>query len=519
MFYEVAFFMKIIIVFLIPFIANSQIIINEFMPYPLSGNPEWLELYNPDSINTWSIAALWIEDATNRIKIENIDIPPNKYLIITRDTNTLKNSVNPIQCLLRQAVLPTLNNSKDKIILRNQDSTVIDSIAYTISKEQKGKSLERYKNSTSSNDLITTIHPNGHTCGFINSILPLDNDLQLRSIFINDDSIYFRLYNNGNIPIQDIQIIVSTGTSNVKSYLDILMTHQISEIGISVSELQISKGMNQISITSSHLLEDPRLYNNNGVFEYYQSFPNRSIIINEINVHDNYFPEFIEIRILDKSINLQDGYTCIIGRDTIDLSLEDNSEYVLITKEPDTRLLEHSCIYDNSFSLSSEGIRIQIIDPNGLIIDSINYDYLILKYSSYLPNASFEYSDSLNGGTWFISMNELGGTPGKMNSPIHSSNTKDITIEYEGCNGTYMNCQHIRIKQPFTIGIYSCDVYTLDGFFISSIFVDKLIPTETVFPFYDMIDLPSSAYILVHRIKDYQGIDSISKITPFIKRN
>jgi len=297
------------------------------------------------------------------------------------------------------------------------------------------------------------------------------------------------------------------------------MTHQISEIGISVSELQISKGMNQISITSSHLLEDPRLYNNNGVFEYYQSFPNRSIIINEINVHDNYFPEFIEIRVLDNSINLQDGYTCIIGRDTIDLSLEDNLEYVLITKEPDTRLLEHSCIYDNSFSLSNEGIRIQIIDPNGLIIDSINYDYLIHKYSSYLPNASFEYSDSLNGGTWFISMNELGGTPGKMNSPIQSSNTKDITIEYEGCNGSFMNCQQIRIKQPFTIGIYSCDVYTLDGFFISSIFVDKLIPTETVFPFYDMIYLPSSAYILVHRIKDYQGIDSISKITPFIKRN
>ena len=519
MFYEVAFFMKIIIVFFFPFIANSQIIINEFMPYPLSGNPEWLELYNPDSINTCFIATLWIEDATNRVKIEDIVIPPKEYLIITRDTNTLKNTVNPIQCLLRQAVLPTLNNSKDKIILRNQDSTVIDSIAYSISKEQKGKSLERYKNSTSSNDLITTIHPNGHTCGFINSILPLENDLQLRSIFINDDSIYFRLYNNGNIPIQDIQIIVSTGTSNVKSYLDILMTHQISEIGISVSELQISKGMNQISITSSHLLEDPRLYNNNGVFEYYQSFPNRSIIINEINVHDNYFPEFIEIRVLDNSINLQDGYTCIIGRDTIDLSLEDTSEYILITKEPDTILLEHSCIYDNSFSLSNEGIRIQIIDPNGLIIDSINYDYLILKYSSFLPNSSFEYSDSLNGGTWFISMNELGGTPGKMNSLIQSSNTKDITIEYEGCNGTYMNCQQIRIKQPFTIGIYSCDVYTLDGFFISSIFVDKLIPTETVFPFFDMIDLPSSAYILVHRIKDYQGIDSISKITPFIKRN
>ena len=489
------------------------------MPYPLSGNSEWIELYNTDSTKIFSKAVLWIEDATNRIKVENIDIPPKEYLIITRDTNTLKNSVHPIQCILRQAVLPTLNNSKDKIILRNQDSTVIDSIAYTISKEQKGKSLERYKNSTSSNDLITTIHPNGHTCGFINSLIPLDNDLQLRSIFINDDSIYFRLYNNGNIPIQDIQIIVSTGTSNVKSYLDILMTHQISEIGISVSELQISKGMNQISITSSHLLEDPRLYNNNGVFEYYQSFPNRSIIINEINVHDNYFPEFIEIRVLDNSINLQDGYTCIIGRDTIDLSLEDTSEYILITKEPDTILLEHSCIYDNSFSLLNEGIRIQIIDPNGLIIDSINYDYLILKYSSFLPNSSFEYSDSLNGGTWFISMNELGGTPGKMNSLIQSSNTKDITIEYEGCNGTYMNCQQIRIKQPFTIGIYSCDVYTLDGFFISSIFVDKLIPTETVFPFFDMIDLPSSAYILVHRIKDYQGIDSISKITPLIKRN
>jgi len=511
--------MKIIIVFLFPFIVNSQIIINEFMPNPLSGNPEWIELYNSDSANNFSIAVLWIEDATNRVKIENIDIPSREYLIITRDTNTLKNSVNPIQCKLRQAVLPTLNNSKDKIILRNQDSTILDSIAYTISKEQKGKSLERYKNLSSSNDLKTSIDPKGHTCGFINSILPLDNDLQLRSIFVNDDSIYFRLYNNGNIPIQDIQIIVSTGTSYVKSYLDILNTHQLSEIGISVSELQISKGMNQISIISSHLFEDPRLYNNNGVFEFYQSFPNRSIIINEINVHDNNFPEFIEIRILDNSINLQDGYTCIIGRDTIDLSLEDSSEYVLITKETDQRLSEQVCIYDNGFSLSNEGRNIQIIDPNGIIIDSINYDYLIHKYSSYLPNSTFEYIDSLNGGTWFISMHEIGGTPGKMNSPIYSSNTKDITIEYEGCNGTYLNCQQIRINQPFTIGIYSCDVYTLDGFYISSIFVDKLIPSETVFPFFNMIDLPSSVYILVHRIKDYQGNDSISKITPCIKRN
>lgn len=519
MFYEVAFFMKIIIIILVPFIANSQIIINEFMPYPLSGNPEWLELYNPDSINTCLISVLWIEDATNRMKIEDIIIPPKEYIIITRDTNTLKNSVLPIQCLLIQAVLPTLNNSKDKIILRNQDSTVIDSIAYTISKEQKGKSLERYKNSTSSNDLINSIHPNGHTCGFINSLLPLDNDLQLRSIFVNDDSIFFRLYNNGNIPIHDIQIIVSTGTSHVKSYLDILKTDQVSEISISVSELQISNGMNQITVISSHLLDDPRLYNNNGVFEYYKSFPNRSIIINEINVYDNYFPEFIEIRILDNSINLIDGYTCIIGSDTIDLSLEDSSEYVLITKEPDNTLSEHTCIHDNGFSLSNEGINIQIIDPNGLIIDSINYDYLIHKYSTYLPNSSFEYSDSLDGGTWFISMNVLGGTPGKVNSPIQSSNTKDINIEYKGCNGTYINCQQIRIKQPFTIGIYSCDVYTLDGFFISSIFVDKLIPSESVFPFFAMIDLPSCAYILVHRIKDYKGIDSINKITPFIKRN
>ena len=519
MFYEVAFFMKIIIVFFVPLVVNSQIIINEFMANPLSGNSEWIELYNTDSANTYSIAVLWIEDASNRFKIENIVIPPKDYLIITRDTNTFKNSVNPIKCPLRQAVLPTLNNSKDKIILRNQDSTIIDSIAYTISKEHKGKSLERNINSLLSNDFITSIHPNGHTCGFINSILPLDHDLQLNSIFVNADSVYFRLYNNGNTLMQDVQIIVSTGTSYIKSYLDILNAHQLSEIGISVSELQISKGMNQISITSSHLFEDPRLYNNNGIFEYYESFPSRSIIINEINIQDNTFPEFIELRILDNRINLQDGYTCIIGKDTIDVSLGDSSEYVLITKEPDQRLSEYVCTYDNGFTLSNEGVNIQIIDPNGCIIDSINYDYLIPTYSSYLPFSSFEYSDSLNGGTWFISMNELGGTPGKVNSPIQSSKTKDVAIEFKKCVGIYMNCQQIRIKQPFTIGIYSCDVYSLDGFYLSSIFKHKLIPTETELSINDIIDLPSSAYILVHKIKDYQGFEFVSKITPFIKRN
>ena len=519
MFYEVAFFMIIIFLFFIPFIANSQIIINEFMPYPLSRNPEWIELYNTDSTKTFSVPVLWIEDATTRTKIEHIVIPPKEYLIITRDTNTLKNTVNPIQCPVRQAVLPTLNNSKDKIILRNQDSTVIDSIAYTISKEQKGKSLERMKDTFVSKELTTSINPNGHTCGFINSIHPIDHDLQLKSIYVHDDSVYFMLYNNGNIPILDIQVIVSTGTSQVSSYLDKLMMNQMSEIGISVSELDISEGMNQISILSSHLLEDPRLYNNNGIFEYYHSFPSRSIIINEINVHDNKFPEFIELSILEKKINLQDGYTCIIGKDTIDLSLENSSEYVLITKEPDQRLSDHVCIHDNGLTLSNEGIRIQIIDPNGFIIDSINYDFLISKYTSYWPFSSFEYSDSLNGGDWFISMNEQGGTPGNMNSQIQSPNAKDITIDFVGCTGSYLNCQQIRITQPFTIGIYSCDVYTLDGYFISSIFVDKLIPTETVFPFMYTIDLPSSVYILVHSVKDYQGFESVSTITPFIKRN
>ena len=311
------------------------------MPYPLSRNPEWIELYNTDSTKTFSVPVLWIEDATTRTKIEHIVIPPKEYLIITRDTNTLKNTVNPIQCPVRQAVLPTLNNSKDKIILRNQDSTVIDSIAYTISKEQKGKSLERMKDTFVSKVLTTSINPNGHTCGFINSIHPIDHDLQLKSIYVHDDSVYFMLYNNGNIPILDIQVIVSTGTSQVSSYLDKLMMNQMSEIGISVSELDISEGMNQISILSSHLLEDPRLYNNNGIFEYYHSFPSRSIIINEINVHDNKFPEFIELRILEKKINLQDGYTCIIGKDTIDLSLENSSEYVLITGSKTFR----SCMY------------------------------------------------------------------------------------------------------------------------------------------------------------------------------
>ncbi len=519
MFYEVAFFMKYVMLFLVPVIINSQIVINELMPYPVSGSPEWIELYNTDSNNVFFTAELWIEDATSRLKIENVVIEPNEYLIITRDTHTLLKNIDLIPCRIIQAVLPTLNNSKDRIILRNKERKIIDSISYIFLKEHRGKSYERIYDSISNYTYLISNNPEGHTCGYINSVLPLDYDLHVYSKSIKIDSVIFILYNNGNKNLHQVEVNITNGASILQFKIDTLIGFQIKEVIIPINELNVSKGINQLSIASSHSFEDPRPYNNNWLFEYYQSFPKRSIIINEINIDNTIFPEYIELKINNNEINLQDGYSCIIGRDTIDVTLETNNEFILLTKDSNETISHFQCIYSSRLNIPNEGGIIKLIDPNGYIMDSIDYTSFLDQYSSYIHVSSLEFTDSLDGGSWFISMNEVGGTPGKENSPISSSLQKECTIEFENCISSFMNCQQIHIQQPFTIAVYSCDVYTMEGFFISSIFLDKFISTDNTFSISNSFDLNSSVYMLIHRIKNYQGVETITKITPFIKRN
>ncbi len=512
--------MRFIIIIFIPACIHAQIIISEFMPYPHAGQPEWIELHNLDSIYSFTAQHIWIEDASSRTRIENISIPPLGFLVICRDTMLLHNSIGLIDCPILQFSLPTLNNASDKIKIRNQDSILFDSIAYVFKKEFRGKSMERYTFSQKQDSLCISLNPKGNTCGFTNACNPLNNDLLIESIIGDTEAIIITIHNNGHTILRDITIRIISDTSLIQKQITELKRGENQAIKIYVHDIQFTKGMNQISIESMHALEDPRTYNNNGQFFFYHSYPKRSIIINEINVTENNYPEFVELRILDNSLVLSEGYACIIGRDTIDISMEESTEYVILTKE----ISEHisastNIIYSKGLTISNAGTIIQILDPNGLVLDSIDYAPLINQYGEYIPTHSLEFIESLNDGTWFVSTHEQGATPGFMNSKIiHKPENKSV-FRIDKCSQRFTNCKEIYIEHPFTIGIYSCDVYTLDGVFVISLIMDKLISGEYICPLPESNELSPSIYVLLHTIRDYYGSDTLQGVSTFIKRN
>jgi hypothetical protein len=510
--------MIIIILFLIPYSLESQIIINEFMPYPHAGIPEWIELHNQDTINTFTAEFLWIEDAVNAARVEQVVIPPNGYLILTRDTSALQKVIGNIPSPMRHISLPTLNNTTDKIKIRNQDWMLIDSISYSFKREHRNMSLERMQGLPISFQISEDIR--GHSCGYINSCIPLNEDVKVHDIYGTQDSLFVIIHNNGNTIMNMIILEIKMGISSIQSSIDMLQPNEYGIITFSFRDINCSFGMNHFSITSSHAKVDPRTYNNNGVFEYYRSYPEKSIVINEVNVTDNVYPEFVELAIKNHDIVLLDGYRCIIGTDTIPLLSSDTSEYIVLTKKYDERLSNTSSLfYFQSFQLSDQGMMIKVLDPNDICLDSLDYTVLIERFNAYINSTSFEYVDSLLDGNWFMSMNNKGGSPGAMNSHIQSPSFAEIDIELKDCDGKYMDCKSAHINHPFTIGIYSCDLYSIDGYFIQRIINDKLISAVADISLHELSWIASSAYILRHNVKDFYGSQSVSKLTTYIKRN
>ena len=95
----------------------NDIIINEIMHSPSSGEPEWIELYNIASkninLNHWTIS-----DNSSSVMIrDNIFINENDFLIIAKDS-TIKNYFNvPSTILILN--FPSLNNTGDAVVLKD----------------------------------------------------------------------------------------------------------------------------------------------------------------------------------------------------------------------------------------------------------------------------------------------------------------------------------------------------------------------------------------------------------------
>jgi len=153
-----------------------SLIINEIMFDPLSGDPEWFELYNRTSesmdLSGWMFSD---SDTTDKILfcIENRPIDPEMYVVISEDS-TIRHEMHDETALCVSSRWAALNNDGDEIQLYDPSGKSIDQVAYKDSwRSIPNTSLERVSPEGASGDSAnwySCTAPSGMTPGERNSV-------------------------------------------------------------------------------------------------------------------------------------------------------------------------------------------------------------------------------------------------------------------------------------------------------------------------------------------------------------
>jgi hypothetical protein len=164
-----------------------EIVINEFLCSPGDNQPEWIELYNratiPVSLKNWLLGDL---ASRSLISNEDLNLFPGEYLILTENRSLFSSSFPEASCnVIEPLSWHILNNSGDKIVLKDSLGFTIDELSYTTEADIKGFSQERVsteKISSDPNNWWRSVDPKGSTPCKINS---LQNSNSTESVKLN----------------------------------------------------------------------------------------------------------------------------------------------------------------------------------------------------------------------------------------------------------------------------------------------------------------------------------------------
>lgn len=424
----------------------NDLVINEIMYAPFSGESEWVEIFNrtsePINLKKWKIG-----DNSSSVLITNSDliIQPSDYFVLSRDssiTNYFSNLTN-----FSVLSLPSLNNTGDAVVLKDSLSVLIDSIAYLPDwgGNEGGKSLERISinsSSTLKNNWGTSQSIFKATPGFINSLTPKDFDLKISAFKMKND---FALIGE----LADFEIkILNRGLNTSQNYILNIFNDsnkdsipQIFELIGQVNGNSLAPGdSSALSFLTSSFIQGKNYFiarlditpdydsTNNIAFANFSGVAvnevRNDIVINEIMYAPNSpEPEWIEIyNRSHKTIDLK-NYKFAENSDTLTIitssTLFSPGEFFVISASNTLTSFYNlpSPIAAVSFpSLNNAGDKLILLDSLNRTIDSLQY------LSSWggssgrsLERIMSEYS-SIDSSNWKTSQSKYKATPGYINS-------------------------------------------------------------------------------------------------------
>ena len=256
---------------------------------PFGGEPEWIELFNNSEIEInlkdWAVWDVVTTPVKATIKNDFL-IPANGYVVLTKDSS-VTNYHRFISSEILEISLPSFNNDRDGVVIKDNRGIAIDSVLYSNQwGGTNGFSLERISTSNLSNNQfnwLSSVDIEQSTPGRINSITPKEYDLSVSEISFSprfpipgeNVSITAKIKNNGNQTAQSFitEFYIDTDSNNVVDFLlsSINSSNLNSEDSISITS------SNQINSLQKKVLTAVRV-----VFE------------SDVDTLNNYFEKFVE---------------------------------------------------------------------------------------------------------------------------------------------------------------------------------------------------------------------------------
>ena len=423
----------------------NDIVINEIMYAPSSGEPEWVEIFNRSSedvnLNGWKFCDLTTERI---ITTDDIFISSGDFVVLTRDSILLHFYDVPSPII--KFSLPSLNNTGDAAVIKDSLGFTIDSLIYLPEwgGGDQGRSLERISvdvNSTSEDNWLTCESIYNATPGQTNSVTPKENDLKIARF---ENSGYAVLGEPAEFKIT----IKNSGLTSSPAYY-ISLYHDInkdsaaqsSELISSTNYGTLNSGDTSVCILYAMNFDEGQNYfiakvnaspdddtTNNTAYADFMGIEvsefRSDIVVNEF-MYDPESPQPEWIEILNRSsipVNLK-KHQLADSRDTTTISLEDiillPGSFVVVAADSTIRNyfnINAPLIIKSFSALNNSGDKIILLDSLDRVIDSLEYKSDWGGEGGVSLERIYADSSSTGAFNWGASVSRYGATPGYINS-------------------------------------------------------------------------------------------------------
>lgn len=470
--------------------AHAQLLINEIHPTPSGGEPEWIECINIGTrsinLNTWMIC-----DSRSCVTLDDVMIPARGFVVLTRDAVALHESRwIPHNVVVFEAKLPSLNNTTDRVEIRNADSVLIDSMSYDARRHVRGRSIERVGESWAS-----CVARDSATCGAMNSVVTLERDVRCAQISALDDQIVIDVVNHGRTVLEATQIFIEVGGEKIRFTTSTLDPGMAWSLRLPIHTLRLYRQLRYERVLAYAEIDDDRAENDS--VEADLMFPPLygTLMINEVLADPLQGScEYVEV---------WNGTT-----DTIDLDgwiIEDASHvrsvgigktvvapngYGVIAGDTSIR----NRIGQDRWTLARPALQINsttdlivLRTPSGFLVDSMTYDEKL--HHPIIPTTKGVALEKRNAivvssdrSAWTSSGDVSGGTPGRSNSvsieASRSGKMQAVPSPFSSDPGRRISSCVITWQQPFEQAIARVCVYRPDGSFVADLLNTVFIARE-----------------------------------------